>query len=100
MVTAAFEETPDLGKDCYAVGLAFCSPKDQFSRKKGRLIAEGRMAKDPWVLEPGEGGLDPNKTVAQQIFEAIEQEARTDVMRMMPQWVSKEPPETLTRRMG
>lgn len=25
------------------VGVAWCSPKDQFNRKKGRMIAEGRL---------------------------------------------------------
>jgi len=27
------------------IGISWCSPKDKFNRKKGRLIAEGRLEK-------------------------------------------------------
>lgn len=32
------------------IGLSFCSPDDRFLRWKGRLIAEGRMKKNPIIL--------------------------------------------------
>jgi len=41
-ITLAVRAMPD-EVGAYVVGAAFCSPKDQFSKKKGRLIAEGRL---------------------------------------------------------
>ncbi len=38
-VTAAIQVENQIAE----VGLAFCSPQDQFARKRGRLIAEGRL---------------------------------------------------------
>ena len=48
----------DLGDGTRKLGLAFCSPNDQFSRKRGRLIAEGRMASaNSLLLPPGDQPL-------------------------------------------
>lgn len=33
-----------------AYGVAYCSPRDNFSRRLGRTIAQGRLAKTPWIL--------------------------------------------------
>jgi hypothetical protein len=33
------------------VGLAWCSPKDRFSRKKGRTLAIERLYDDPIIVE-------------------------------------------------
>ncbi len=41
------------------VGVARCSKNDQFSKKKGRMIAEGRAAKVPFVLF-----ANPERTVS------------------------------------
>ena len=40
--TAAIRKVAD---NYHHVAVSFCSPNDQFSRKKGRLIAEGRLNK-------------------------------------------------------
>ncbi len=40
-VTLAYRHDEKQGDDSYAA--AFCSPKDQFWKKKGRLIAQGRL---------------------------------------------------------
>jgi len=47
-VTVAYETTPNKNKDNVhlCIGLAWCSPRDQFCRAKGRLIAEGRLKSD------------------------------------------------------
>lgn len=34
----------DAGRTLAKVGVAFCSPKDQYSKKRGRAIAFGRLA--------------------------------------------------------
>lgn len=38
----------------YHLGWAFCSPRDQFSKKMGRTIASGRLAKRPLIAETKE----------------------------------------------
>lgn len=35
------------GSNAMSVGFSFCSPKDQYNRKKGLMIARGRAAKNP-----------------------------------------------------
>lgn len=45
-MTLAMIVTPTPDDELVAnVGLSFCSPKDQFCRKTGRTIAEGRLSK-------------------------------------------------------
>jgi hypothetical protein len=38
-VSVAFQSTDGVAE----IGVSWCSPKDKFNRKKGRLIAEGRL---------------------------------------------------------
>lgn len=50
--------TKDEGTPCLKIGVARCSQKDNFSRKKGRLIAEGRANKRPAILYPQEKDVE------------------------------------------
>ena len=64
-VTAAYYFSRDEnGLGLLHVGFAFCSPKDQFSRAKGRLIATSRlfMLKRRYVLC---GFLHPDATASE-----------------------------------
>ncbi len=39
------------------LGWSWCSPKDQFIRAKGRMIAEGRMTKGKQAFAPPDPGI-------------------------------------------
>jgi hypothetical protein len=41
--TLAMKIEPELGR--VTLGMSWCSPKDQFCKKKGRMIATGRMVR-------------------------------------------------------
>lgn len=56
-VTVACEVVPDTEDYLFSFGFAFCSPKDRFNKKIGRLIASGRLAKQRWYYERYTGGL-------------------------------------------
>lgn len=43
-ITAAVQLSPD--ETTAVIAFAECSPKDQFNRSKGRIIAEGRLKKE------------------------------------------------------
>jgi hypothetical protein len=53
------------------IGLAFCSPRDQFSRKKGRLIAEGRLDKHGGITIPLVEGERVKKQVRNYVIKQI-----------------------------
>ncbi len=42
-------------------GVAICGPRDQFSRKVGRTIAEGRATKNPTLVKEYKNELEKNK---------------------------------------
>ena len=67
-VTAAIDIKSE-GQEVAYIGLAFCSPVDQFSRKKGRLISSGRLRKDKHFFRLI---IDPAKKVSDQVAEALE----------------------------
>lgn len=62
--TAAIEEKTGAAR----VGLAFCSPKDQFNKKIGRLISSGRLQHDKCFFELT---LDPERRLKEQVYEAF-----------------------------
>jgi hypothetical protein len=49
--------TRKLEDGSFLLGIAFCNPDDQFDRLRGKLIAHGRMLKNPVVFERTEGKL-------------------------------------------
>lgn len=49
-VTVAFDKSGDHGPMERDIGLAYCSPCESFSKKKGRSIAEGRLSSDAWDM--------------------------------------------------
>lgn len=65
------------------VAFAFCSPKDQFSRKKGRLIATGRVR----VLEDAhiEFEDDGEQAIKAQVMSHLEDDMLTGE-EYLPQW--------------
>lgn len=74
-----------VAKDIAYVGMAWCSPTDHFSRKRGRLIASGRV-------RPGTANyfykiiLDPSRKVGVQVIEKIEQSIETEYD-ALPRWL-------------
>lgn len=63
-VTAAIKVKDDVAH----VALAFCCPRDQFSKKLGRIIAEGRLAhKGPHFTWP----VSPDRRTKEQVHEFI-----------------------------
>jgi hypothetical protein len=47
--TIAVAYNPDIEAHAYAVAL--CSPKDNYNKKIGRKVAEGRLRTHPFILE-------------------------------------------------
>ena len=91
MVTAAIAiSKEDDGKETAHVSVSFCSPNDQFSKKKGRLAAAGRVqkalagklsAKKFFQSMP----LDPDQQVSTQVRDAIKECVRQKDKRF-PSW--------------
>lgn len=55
--------------DNIRVAFSFCSPKDQFSRKKGRLISTGRLQAGVTHMDFGDNGESPIKEQVMSFFE-------------------------------
>ena len=68
------------------VGLATCSPKDQFSRKRGRAIAEGRLQARKFFMQLT---VADGTNVKQEVAKAIKAQARGKSLRL-PSWAWKE----------
>jgi hypothetical protein len=69
--------------DMIHVGLAFCSPRDQFSRAKGRRIATGRLVKNPsYIL-----GHNPAVRVKALVRKVIQGSVLTKDD-LFPQWAT------------
>ena len=65
--TAAIKKMDSVGYESVMVGLAFCSPKDQFCKRTGRLISSGRLNKIPfWNLT-----IDPERKIKEQVHDAF-----------------------------
>jgi hypothetical protein len=70
------------GPEVAYVGMSFCSPKDQFCKKTGRMIAAGRLEKEKYLYDIV---LDPDKQVSVQVREAIEESVESRDARF-PGW--------------
>lgn len=81
-VTAAIDIKSE-GQEVAYVGLAWCSPLDQFSRRKGRLISSGRLRKDKHFFRLV---LDPAKKVSDQVATAIA-ESIQEGNENLPHWL-------------
>lgn len=76
------------------VGVAFCSPRDKFTKAKGRKIALGRLGKggDFWFeYQVRESEKEPLKAqISRQFLELVfERYLRSDSTRAVPNWVYK-----------
>lgn len=68
-VTVAYEETEDRnGNEIVTYAVAHCSPRDNFCRKTGRVIAEGRLKAGKGVQTLEDIG---DKTVYEALLEVI-----------------------------
>lgn len=65
------------------VSLAFCSPKDQFCRKTGRLIAEGRLKKGKFLYRIPIGDA---KGIKDTIRKTIYNDLKDGIVPESPQW--------------
>lgn len=65
-----------------AIGAAFCSPNDQFSRKRGRKIAEGRLDKGKVFHFLN---VSTDTSLYEQVIRAFDRAAKLKV-RELPQW--------------
>lgn len=88
-VTAAFQTVTEGFTTAY-VSLAFCSPKDQFCRRTGRLIASGRLKKHKFFWELT---VDPEKNIKKQIQSAL---WRSQGAERFPSWASYAAPRRLS----
>ena len=67
------------------VAFAFCSPKDQFSRKKGRLIAEGRLRAGVTHIE---FAADPDIPIKAQVMNELAEDYVAGLY-YFPNWANK-----------
>jgi hypothetical protein len=82
--TAAIWVKPGDNLDRAEVGLAFCSPKDRFTRRIGRAIAEGRLkAGKPFCKIT----LVPEKRVKAQVHAALLALLNDPQYTEVPSWV-------------
>lgn len=77
-VTAAIEVEGQTA----SVGLAFCSPKDQFERRRGRLIAGGRLKAGVVFMV----WIPPDQRLKKQIYKVL-LPAFTHKFADVPSWV-------------
>jgi hypothetical protein len=84
-LTAAIRLCQD-SNDSVDVAVAFCSPKDQFSRKKGRLIAEGRLRSGK--LFYSNSWLDLDKSAMTQVRALLN--VRDILYMPIPEWAHDE----------
>ena len=93
-LTLALKEVPGTTDPVLKVGYAFCSPRDQFSRKKGRQIAMGRLR--AWLLIPPS---DDRYEIGRQFLRALREECfaydRVDPSPRQESWVPRWFPEFL-----
>jgi len=75
------------GEKRIRVAAAFCSPHDQFSRKKGRLIADGRLDCDKllYILNTS----DESKSVQTIVREALADAIEDRDTELLPAWAMK-----------
>lgn len=75
------------GEKRVRVAAAFCSPHDQFSRKKGRLIADGRLGIDKllYILNTS----DESKSVQTIVREALADAVSDKNTELLPAWALK-----------
>jgi hypothetical protein len=95
MVTCAIRWSPD-DEEELEVGVSFCSPKDQFVKRKGRDIAESRLLKygrrNKFAFIP-----DPEFRIKSQVHDLIREAAETRpgfraenmLMVEFPGWVNR-----------
>ena len=74
--TVAFRKAPPqpyTDQTYTQVALSFCSPKDQFSRQRGRQIAEGRLnaEKFMWQLPCSEKLGEVRKKIRQVVADSV-----------------------------
>lgn len=73
--------------DNLEIGVAFCSPKDQFSKAKGRMIAEGRLkAKHGFYMKIGRNPDEKLKDQARRVVVTLVKNVKTH---MIPRWAKK-----------
>lgn len=68
------------------VGVAFCAPKDQFTRKRGRTIAMGRIEKESAYCFSFTRNEDPLKKQAWDMFVYF---MENDSMGLVPRWATR-----------
>lgn len=87
--TIAFREADEAGVTEITYTVAYCSPKDQFARKKGRLIAEGRLKKEVGTrnirLVHGKDKRPGYKEVNSVVMDAFEHFTRAEG----PRWANR-----------
>ena len=71
--TLAFRVKEDTDNILFAVGYAQCSPKDNFCKRIGRAIAEGRLEKAPVLVEMSKEYVENNSVhdVVEHLFETF-----------------------------
>ena len=89
-VTVAYVRDPDT--DCIDYAVALCSPLDRFSRRKGRMVAEGRLT----AYRLGRDSLT-DRGLAGTIFTTNPQPRKDEVIDTVIKLILAEADETPTR---
>lgn len=84
-ITAAIvlDGDKEQGTSVAHVSMSFCSPKDQFCRKTGRTIAEGRLKKKKFIYSIP---LGDTKGVKDMVRQTIYQHIKDGNVEGFPQW--------------